>query len=429
MTATAELGATDVLAALTEARERTLQLIAAVSDEDLERVHSTLMSPLVWDLGHIAAFEDLWIVHRHGGRPLLRDGLAETYDAFETPRAGRGALDLLRPAEAREYLTQVRARTHEVLQERGAGDGVIAELIIRHELQHTETMLQTMELAHLRGFTPSERAPATAVSTPATGLEMVTVGAGPCEIGAGAGGFAYDNERPRHRVELGSFQIGRTPVTNGTWREWLTQGGYARREWWSSEGWAWRREEAIERPAGWSEDLRSQWRMGVREPLDPHHPVVHISYHEAQAFATAHGARLPTELEWEKAASWDARGGHSLANPWGERAAVPGVHANVDQLSGGTVAVGSLPAGESPSGCLGMIGDVWEWTSSEFDGYPGFSAYPYREYSEAFFADGYRVLRGGSWATRPRVATVTFRNWDLPQRRQIFAGVRIARDR
>jgi iron(II)-dependent oxidoreductase len=125
------------------------------------------MSPLVWDLGHIAAFEDLWIVHRHGGRPLLRDGLAETYDAFETPRAGRGALDLLRPAEAREYLTQVRARTHEVLQERGAGDGVIAELIIRHELQHTETMLQTMELAHLRGFAPSERAPATAVSTPA----------------------------------------------------------------------------------------------------------------------------------------------------------------------------------------------------------------------------------------------------------------------
>jgi iron(II)-dependent oxidoreductase len=305
MIATAELGVTDVLAALTEARERTLHLIAAVGDEDLERVHSTLMSPLVWDLGHIAAFEDLWIVHRYGGRPLLREGLAEIYDAFETPRAGRGELDLLRAAEAREYLAQVRERTCEVLSERGPGDGVIAELILRHEHQHTETMLQTMELARLRGFTPLapiDRGDATSPPA-ATGLEMVMIGAGACEIGAAGDGFAYDNERPRHRVELAGFQIGRTPVTNGTWRDWVAQGGYARREWWSSEGWAWRREEAIERPAGWSEDLRSEWRMGVREPLHPTRPVVHVSYHEAQAFATAHRARLPTEFEWEKAAT------------------------------------------------------------------------------------------------------------------------------
>jgi iron(II)-dependent oxidoreductase len=143
------------LAALAEARQRTLTLVAALSDEELEQVHSTLMSPLVWDLGHIAAFEDLWIVHRYGGRPLVREGLAEIYDAFETPRAGRGDLDYLRPAQARDYLTEVRGRTAEVLAERGPGDGTVVELIVRHEQQHTETMLQTMQLARLRGFEPT----------------------------------------------------------------------------------------------------------------------------------------------------------------------------------------------------------------------------------------------------------------------------------
>jgi iron(II)-dependent oxidoreductase len=388
------------------------------------------MSPLVWDLGHIAAFEDLWLVHRHGGRPLLRDGLAEIYDAFETPRAQRGDLDFLGPEEARDYLAEVRERTVEVLARCGPGDGVIPELVLRHEHQHTETMLQTMQLAGLRGFAPAPPPAATLASAP-TGLEMVNVPAGPCVLGAGEGDgiFAYDNERPRHRVEVAGFQLGLTPVTNGPFREFVAGGGYERREWWSDGGWAWRTTERIVAPGGWTDDLESELRLGVREPLDPGRPVVHISYWEAEAFARAHGARLPTEVEWEKAASWDAETERSLVHPWGDAPAVPGVHGNLDQLSGGPALAGSLPAGESPYGCLGMIGDVWEWTSTEFDGYLGFAPHPYREYSEVFFTAGYRVLRGGSWATRPRIATPTFRNWDFPQRRQIFSGVRLARDR
>jgi iron(II)-dependent oxidoreductase len=261
-----------------------------------------------------------------------------------------------------------------------------------------------------------------------TGLELIDVPAGPCTIGAPAEGFAYDNERPRHQVELPRFRIARFPVTNGDWRAWIEDGGYARQEWWSAEGWTWREHELADRPAAWTADLTHEWRLGRREPLDPARPVVHVSFHEAEAFAAAHGLRLPTEFEWEKAASWDPATGSTLPRPWGSSPLRLGTHANLDQLSGGTARAGSLPRSASPVGCEQMLGDVWEWTSSVFDRYPGFTAYPYREYSEVFFGEDYRVLRGGSWATRARVTTVPFRNWDFPQRRQIFAGLRLAGD-
>ena len=162
----------------------------------------------------------------------------------------------------------------------------------------------------------------------------------------------------------------------------------------------------------------------------PDKPVVHVSWFEADAFARAHGARLPTEAEWEKAATWDQQTQTRARSPWGETPDGDAIatHANVDQRAFGTVAAGAHQHGASSVGCLGMIGDMWEWTASGFDGYPGFAAYPYREYSEVFFGGDFHVLRGGSWATRARVATPTFRNWDLPQRRQIFAGLRIAKD-
>jgi iron(II)-dependent oxidoreductase len=205
-------------------------------------------------------------------------------------------------------------------------------------------------------------------------------------------------------------------------------GGYERREWWSDEGWSWKEDYDITRPGGWTADLRSEWRLTGLEPLHPNRPVVHISWFEADAFARAHGLRLPREGEWEKAATWDQDVGRARAMPWGDESLVPGWHANVDQLAGGPDAVGAHPDGASPAGCLGMIGDVWEWTASDFGGYPDFSAFPYREYSEVFFGPEFKVLRGGSWATRSRVATPTFRNWDYPQRRQIFSGLRVAGD-
>ncbi len=420
--------ATPVVEALEEARERTLALVASLGPDDLERVHSPLMSPLVWDLAHIAAYEDLWLVHRYGERPLLREDLAATYDAFETPRAVRGDIELLGSEQARDYLQEVRARVLEVIDERGVGDGLLHEMVLRHEHQHNETMLQTLQLARLSDYRLAEQTPLPhPPATPHTGLELVEVPGGPCTIGAPAHGFAYDNERPRHRTRVGGYLIGRTPVTNATYLSFVEGGGYQRREWWSDEGWAWKEQYDITRPGAWTADLAGEWRLGQLLPLDPHRPVVHISWFEADAFARAHGARLPTEFEWEKAATWDQDAQTARAYPWGNRAPEPGLHANLDQCGCGTAPAGAYPAGVSPCGCLGMIGDVWEWTASRFDGYAGFTAHPYREYSEVFFGGSYRVLRGGSWATRARVAGPTFRNWDHPERRQIFAGLRIAR--
>jgi iron(II)-dependent oxidoreductase len=424
------LSASEAVLALTEARERTLALVASVSEADLERVHSPLMSPLVWDLGHIAAFEDLWLGHRFAGLPLLRGELLDVYDAFETPRAERGDLPFLPPLAAVEYLDEVRARTLDVLASGDIGDGLLHELVIRHEHQHNETMLQTLQLARLAGYEPPvrQRRGAAGGSETATGLELIEIPAGAYTIGASASGFAYDNERPRHRTDVRGFMLGRSPIVNATYLNFVEGGGYERRDWWSDEGWSWKEEYDITHPAGWTADHAAEWRLGKLEPLDPRRPVVHVSWFEADAFARAHGARLPTEFEWEKAATWDQETQTARSYPWGEQAPEPGVHANIDLFEAGAAPATAYPAGASPYGCLGMIGDVWEWTSSAFERYPGFVAHPYREYSEVFFGGDYRVLRGGSWATRARVSTPAFRNWDHPERRQIFAGLRIARD-
>jgi iron(II)-dependent oxidoreductase len=321
------------------------------------------MSPLVWDLGHIAAYEDLWLVHRHAGAPLLRPDLAALYDAFETPRAVRGDLALLGSADALTYLEAVRERTLEAIDAHGV-DPVIHEMVLRHELQHTETMRQAMALG---GLLPDGE-PALPGLGPEPDDPWLDVPGGPFALGAGDTGFAYDNERPRHVVDLPPFRIARRPVTNATWMRFVEGGGYIRREWWSAEGWAWKEEYDITHAGGVADGRADA-------------PVCHVSWFEAQALARWCGARLPTEAEWERAA-----------------------------------------------GSLDGVGLVWEWTASAFTPYPGFRAFPYREYSEVFFGDAYRVLRGGSWATHPRVATTTFRNWDLPRRRQIFAGVRLASD-
>jgi iron(II)-dependent oxidoreductase len=315
----------------------------------------------------------------------------------------------------------------ELLGANGASD--IYELVLRHEQQHNETMLQTIQLAHLNEYRPvGDLGPRPANGTAPTGLDLLEIPGGECTIGAPAEGFAYDNERPQHRTDVRRYLVGRTAITNATYLTFVEGGGYERREWWSEEGWAWKEQYDITRPGGWTADLRAEWRLSKLGPLDPHRPVVHVSWFEADAFARAHGARLPTEFEWEKAATWDQETQSARAFPWGNDPLVPGVHANVDHIGRGPGGADQHPAGASPYGCLGMLGDVWEWTSSPFGGYPGFRAYPYKEYSQAFFGDRYRVLRGGSWATRARVATPSFRNWDFPERRQIFAGFRIARD-
>jgi gamma-glutamyl hercynylcysteine S-oxide synthase len=312
------------------------------------------------------------------------------------------------------------------------GDSFLHDLVVRHEDQHDETMLQAIELARLLPAPAVPRLPRPAAPGGQTGLESVEVPAGPCEVGAPGDRFSYDNERPRHRAELPAFRIGRTPITNATFLSFVEGGGYVRRPWWSDEAWAWKEEYDITHPGGWALGPTGDWRRWTMDgwaPIDPDEPVVHVSWFEADAVARAHGARLPTEAEWEKAATWDQEAGAARAYPWGdERPEAGDRRANLDHGLLGPAPAGAYPAGASPCGALGMLGDVWEWTAGDFRGYDGFVAHPYREYSEVFFGTDYKVLRGGSWATRARVATPTFRNWDLPYRRQIFSGMRLAWD-
>lgn len=361
---------TETAARLIAARTRTLHLIDGLDDATLERVHSRLMSPLVWDLGHIAAFADLWLSRQPGAPPPLRPELFGVYDAAETPRADRGTLPMLRPAAARAYLDATLDRALDALPE--ADDELVFHLIAEHEEQHNETMLQCLQLAGIGS--------SVALQPAGPGPRTVRLPAARHLIGATAG-FSYDNERAAHERELPAFAINRAPVTNAEWRAFIADGGYQDPRWWTAAGWAWRAAEDVQRPLFWIDDTATARVFADIVALDDDAPVMHVSAHEADAFARWSGGRLPTEFEWEAAAA---------------------------------------------AGVLDGAGQVWEWTSSVFSAYPGFVAHPYREYSAIFFDGGYRVLRGGSWASSEATHRRTFRNWDHPQRRQIFAGVRLA---
>jgi gamma-glutamyl hercynylcysteine S-oxide synthase len=327
---------TELAAVLEHARRRTEALLEPLSDEQLTRQVSPLQSPLVWDLAHIGYFEELWLLRRGEGSEL-----DDRYDSFAHGRAARGTLPMLSPPDARAYVSRVREKVLERLPEL-AWDDFLVGMVARHELQHVETMAQTLALGGL---------------TDPNGLPRVTtrgdvvVPGGPFTMGSDDA-WAYDNERPVHVVDLPPYRIDRALVTNAEYAEFVKAEGAAA-------------------PLRWGREDE---------------PVRHVSFHEAEAYARWAGKRLPTEPEWEKAVKTaDAELAHAH-------------------------------------------GAVWQWTSSFFDGYPGFRVFPYKEYSEVFFGDEYRVLRGGSWVTDPLVAGPTFRNWDLPQRRQIFAGIRCASD-
>ena len=425
----------DVLAGkLEEARERTRLLLGPVSEEDLVAQHDQIMSPLIWDYGHIGNYEELWLLQKAHGKVLSKRELYDMYDASLHPREERPSLDLLDRKDAELYVDAVRKAVLETLEDADFdGDdpllrgGFVYEMIVQHEYQHNETMLQTIQLKKGEGYKPESRFELPVGRVPER--EMIHIPAGEFVMGTDDRARALDNERNAHVVDLPGFLIDAAPVTNGAYLRFVEDGGYDRPELWNQAGWEYIKEERISAPKHWYQPEPHSWwteRFGFDEPLDPATPVVHVSWYEAEAYARWSGKRLPTEAEWEKAASWDPDTGTKRPYPWGDEAPTP-AHANLDQLAFKAAQVGAYPEGASAYGVLGMIGDVWEWTSSDLYAYPGFEAFPYREYSEIFFGPDYKVLRGGSWATRPGAMRNTFRNWDYPIRRQLFCGFRCAK--
>ena len=425
----------DAVAALERARDHTLAIVAPLSDADATTQHDPLMSPIVWDLGHIAAFEQLWLLRNTRG-PIEFSEMPGTYDPFAHPRATRGTLALPTLDDARAELARVRADVRHRLEGEPFDpasplmrDGYVLRMVAQHEWQHQETILQTLQLKQGEPYAaPRARELPRGRPLGAEG-EMVRFAGGRVLMGTDDRTESYDNERPRHQVEVAPFWIDVTPVTNAAYAHFVHDGGYDDRSLWTDAGWAWRNESGARTPKHW-ERTASGWTTRIMDhvaPLDPLRPVCHVSFHEAEAFARSAGKRLPTEQEWEVAATWNPATRRQQLCPWGDERPTS-VLANVDQLAFDTAQIGAYPRNMSPLGCYGMIGDVWEWTSSDFAGYPGYETFPYPEYSEVFFGAEYKVLRGGSWATAADVARATFRNWDFPIRRQIFAGFRCARD-
>jgi gamma-glutamyl hercynylcysteine S-oxide synthase len=409
---------------LEQARARTLAL-TDFDDGELTRIHDPLMGPLVWDLAHVGQQEDLWLL-RSGDvsrAAVLPADVDQLYDAFLHPRAERPSLPLLSPTASRHFICDVRGLVLDRLDR--SEDVFPFAMVVQHEQQHDESMLATHQL---RDGVPLLGRGGPLPTGRVVARDSVVVAGGEVRVGVDAADepASLDNERPAHTVAVDAFRIARFPVTNAEWQEFVDRGGYDEQRVWSERGWQHRVEAGLERPLFWAVD-GSRRRFGVVEDIPPDEPVQHVGYYEAEAFAAWSGARLPTEVEWEKACAWDPATSTRRRWPWGDEApTAERVNLGGDALR--PAPIGAYPGGASAYGVEQMLGDVWEWTSSRFEPWPGFSPMLYAAYSEPFFGGDYRVLRGGSWAAAPDAVRPSFRNWDLPIRRQIFCGLRLAWD-
>jgi gamma-glutamyl hercynylcysteine S-oxide synthase len=419
------------VAALTEARARLHALLGGLPESVLVAQHSPLMSPLAWDVAHVANQEEQWLLRALGAPPLADARLDALYDAFRHPRSTRCQLPLLSPEAAFAYAARVREAVLEHLERlpedsqvpllRG---GFVFGLVAQHEQQHLETLCATLQLMTSHVYRPAARTYPAPV--PCVRGEVYLPG-GPVRLGS-TDAWAYDNERPARAVHVPGFLLDAHPVTNAQFAAFIEAGGYTDARWWDPEGFAWARAQGLGHPLFWRREAAGAWsrrRFGWQEPLPEHEPVQHVSWYEADAYARWVGKRLPTEAEWERAAS--GLGPSPRRHPWGD-APASAARANLGGQGWGPAPVGTRPAGATPEGVHGLLGDVWEWTASPFEGHAGFEAFPYREYSEVFFGTEYRVLKGGGWASAPVAVRNSFRNWDYPIRRHIFAGFRCARD-
>jgi gamma-glutamyl hercynylcysteine S-oxide synthase len=339
--------------------------------------------------------------------------------------------------EMEDYLRSVRASVIEYLgrfdfkeSDPLKSDGYLFKLVLEHELQHQETLAYLFHLLDpsqkVRPAEPTRPAPA---GDTRAASEMVSIPEGAFVMGSVWDSFAYDNELPAREVFVPAFKLDRLLTTNEHYQHFVNEGGYERREFWSEEGWAWREREGWAHPLYWRRE-GAGWRerrMFGEGELSGHLPVTGVSWYEAEAYARFRGARLPTEAEWEKAASWDESAGAKRRFAWGDEAPTERL-CNFGLRFWGTTPVGDFPEGASPYGCYDMTGNVWEWTSTPFEGYPGFKPFPYPEYSETWFDGDHRVLKGGSWATSTSVLRTCFRNFFRRHFRIAFAGLRLAED-
>jgi len=393
-----------------QCRRGTLKLFENMEEDTFRRQVHPDFSPVGWHLGHIGFTEGLWLLERCAGKAPLFPQYRRLMTQDGLPKHQRVELPPL--PEILDYLQCIREQVFGYLDSAPMEQQeTLWRFILQHECQHTETIAFLLQLQR----SPRRAAGEAKCPDPLSSDREIEIPAGKCELGSDAP-EALDNERSAHHRYLCAYRIDRYPVTCGEFRQFINHQGYHTPRWWSSKGWEWRQTHQITQPLYWND-----------KPGFENHPVCGVSYYEAEAYARFVGKRLPTEAEWEKAASWDPQTQHKRTYPWGDEFPT-GDRANLDNRQAQTTPVNAYPAGMSAYGCYDMLGNVWEWTSSWFLGYSGFQPYPYPGYSQPYFDREHRVLRGGSWTTRPWAMRCSFRNWYYPWVRQILAGFRCARD-
>ena len=420
----AELGAQ-----LREARLRTRRLTEDLASDELLGPRLDIVNPVLWEIGHVAWFHEYWTLRHAAGRPPLIERADRLWDSSAVPHAARWHLDLPDRTGTLAYMADVLARQEDLLGTADAHARYFYELAIRHEDMHVEALTYTRQTLAYAPPVDLGHSP-----LPAGGALPgdVAIPGGPWRLGSTpADGFVFDNEKWAHETLLSPFRIARAPITNAEFADFIEAGGYRAREFWSPAGWAWRERRNAERPVYWLPKRDGVWtarRYRQAEEIAPHAPVVFVSWFEADAWCRWAGRRLPSEAEWEAAAvGVPSAAGTALAEgrrrwPWGDPPPSP-LRANLDFAHDAPVDVAALPDGDSAFGCRQMIGNVWEWTSSDFLPFAGFAADPYEDYSQPWFGSR-KVLRGGGWATSARIARPAYRNFFTPDRCDVFAGFR-----
>ncbi len=430
------LPAADLVQAVQDARQRTHALVQDLTDEQLAVPKLDIVNPIIWELGHITFFYDVFVLRVLGSDRFLLPGAEDMYDSFKMHHEDRWRLPLPSNKETLSYMDRVLNRVVNRLEshEPDPRETYLYLLSVLHEDMHDEafTMVrQTLNYPQPQlSYLPS--IPDSARSSDNSYLGDVQIPGGTFQLGAGSDTpFLFDNEKWSHPVEILPFSIGRAPVTGGQFAEFVDDHGYQRKELWSTEGWVWRSKAAATQPVYWKKQGNSwvQRQFDQWIPLATNVPVMHVNWFETEAYCRWAKRRLPTEAEWDLAASAeptpDGKGitQRKRRYPWGNEPPTTD-RANLDSRHLGCVDVGAFPAGDSAFSCRQMVGNVWEWTESSFYPFPGYLVdWPYREYSAPWFGTR-KILKGGAWATRSRLACNSYRNFFEPFRRDVFAGFR-----
>lgn len=433
-------------AQLSEARQRTLELIGDLSDEQMIGPRLDIVNPLRWEIGHVGYFQEYWILRQlRGESPTWPEG-DRLYDSARIAHDARWDLPIPSKADTLAYIQRILDRVTKGSATADGGrkidgydEAYFTRLALLHEYMHSEAMTYTRQTL---GYTPPSIGIAAARDERESSLGAGNEGGGSLGDAEIPGGtfmmgstpdqtFVFDNEQWAHPVARNPFRIARTAVSNAQFAAFVEDNGYEQREFWTDEGWRWRDNAQVELPVYWRRRAGGGWlrrNFDAWVPLEDLLPVLHVNWYEADAYCRWAGRRLPIEAEWEMAASTEPTlGGPGLSQhkrifPWGDEPPKP-ERANLDWRAMGCVPVNALPAGDSAFGCRQMIGNVWEWTASDFGPYPGFSSGPYKEYSTPWFGD-HKVLRGGCWVTRSALIRNTYRNYYQPHRRDVWAGFR-----